>query len=263
MAPQLDFVVDLTKSAGQQALKKLDQVRIVKTKQDCLDICTNADLETESYIAKSIQQKFPGHNIIREEEDNIDQQSDYTWTIDAIDGTSYFAKGIKFFATSVGLWHQDKPLMGVVYNPGTNDCYYAERGKGAFLDQKKLGVSSTEKLLESIIQVDLASFAQLSQSNKDVLYKRLQKIVQNCYRFRSYGCGSLALCYLAQGYLDAYFDLSGREQIEDLGAGLVIATEAGARTTDLGGKYPGLNVNHVLVTNGKIHQKMLQLLAKV
>ncbi|MCK4553562.1 inositol monophosphatase [Candidatus Parcubacteria bacterium] len=259
MPLKLKFIIELAKRAGAKVLLGMDKIKYVK-KNDIRDVSTDLDKQTEQLIVTAIQKKFPSHNIIREEGDNIDNQSDYTWIIDPIDGTKYFVNGIKFFTTSIGLWHKNKPVMGVIYNPGTKDCYWAEKNKGAFLNNKKLRVSQRNKLSEAIISIELYKIDQQTQQQKNILYKRLQNIINNFYRFRSFGCGSISLCYLAQGYFDAYFDLTGKEEITDLGAGLIIAKEAGAKITGLDNKFPGLNVNHLVVTNTKIHQDLLKLL---
>ena len=92
------------------------------------------------------------------------------------------------------------------------------------------------------------------------MFKRLQLIMTRFYRYRLMGLGGQAMCYLAKGFFDAYFDITGREEIVDCGAGLAIASEAGAKITNLKGEYPGINASHLVVTNGKIHEELLELM---
>ncbi len=258
MSQNLKFIIELSKKAGRKILKNVDNARLIKS-QDIRDVTTNLDLESEKIITSAIQKKFPGHNIMREEEDNINNQSNYSWTIDPLDGTKYFYKGIKFFSVSIALWKNSEPIMGAVYNPCTNDCYWAEKNKGAFLNGKKLKVSKTKKISEAIIYLDFQA-KNNTKIQEAILEKRLIKIYKNFYRFRTFGCGSLALCFLAQGYFDAYFDINGRQPIIDSGGGMIIAKEAGAKITDLNGKYPGMNANHMVITNNKIHDQVLKIL---
>jgi myo-inositol-1(or 4)-monophosphatase len=258
MTKNLQFIINLTKKAGKIALENINKQIKVK-KKGIGDASTDIDIKIENFLITNIKKKFPNHNIICEEEKNINNQSDYTWTIDPIDGTKYFLKGIKFFSTSIALWHNDKPIIGVVYNPGANDCYWAEEKRGSLLNGRKLTVSTTSKLSRALINIDFQE-KKCDEEEKKLLEKRLINIHRNFYRVRAYGCGSLALCFLAQGYLDVYFDITGNQPIVDSGGGMIVAKEAGAKITNLEGKYPGVNTSHLVVTNGRIHNQVLNLL---
>ena len=259
MSPELKFTIDLAKRAGAVALRGIDKINSIK-KNDARDVSTDVDIQVERLIVSSLQKKFPKYNIIREEEEDINNGSDFTWAIDPIDGTKYFVKGIKLFNISIGLLYKNKPFLGVIYNPGFGDCYWAEKNKGAFLNNKKLAVSKINKLSAAIVALDMFRSDQLPKKQQRIFIKRLVKIISNVYRVRSFGCGSLSLVYLAQGYFDAYVDLTGQEEIKDLAAGLIIAKEAGAKLSNLNGGSVGLDVNSILVTNKIIHKKIIDLL---
>ena len=245
-------------------VREMDLITSV-AKNDARDITTNLDQEVENLIVSAIQKKFPGHNIMMEEGRDIDNQSDYIWIIDPIDGTKYFVKGVKVFTVCIGLWHQRRPYLGVVYYPGTGDCYFAEKGKGAWLnnESRKLEVSKISRLEQSIISLDVSKTHQLAGRDKKRFLNWIKLVTDNFYRFRVWGMGSLSMCYLAQGFFDAYFDATSYTKIVDLGAGLVIAQEAGAKITDLDGKFPGFDAKHFVVSNGKIHKKLLNLLNQI
>ena len=127
------------------------------------------------------------------------------------------------------------------------------------MNGKRLKVSKTKRISEAIIYLDFQA-KNNTKTQEAILEKRLIKIYRNFYRFRTFGCGSLALCFLAQGYFDAYFDINGKQPIIDSGGGMIIAKEAGAKITNLHGKQPGLNANHMVITNAIIHQDLLKLL---
>lgn len=260
MTKELKFAIGLAKKSGELALTALNKEPAAKPKTVKRDICTKTDLALEKLIVKKIQNQFPTHNIIREEGKNIQKGSAYTWLVDAIDGTKYFISGIKFFTTSISLWRHDQPVLGAVYQPGTEDCWFAEKRHGAFLNNRKLRISKINQLHDAIISLDTNHLSLLKPAAQKKLFARLKKITENFYRFRVIGSGSLSLCYLAMGHFDAYFDLSGQQKNWDLGAGLIIAQEAGAKITNLNGKWPGLNASHLVVTNRKIHDKVLKLL---
>lgn len=224
----LKFAKDLAKKAGDKALKHIDDKKIVKYKGD--SPVTDMDIKIGKLIISAIQRKYPKHNIISEETENIDKGSDYTWIIDPIDGTRNFEKGIRFFGTCIALYCKDNPVFGVIYNPCNKELYYASTGKGAFCNNKRLKVSNTTKLSDSIIA--LTAGALSSVKNKEILLQRLNNIVKNTSRIRLFS-GPFFLCFLAQGLFDAYFDLSGNEKIWDKAAGFIIAKEAGAKITGL------------------------------
>src|SRR3989338_6706289 len=260
MTKELKFAIGLAKKSGKLILAALNEEQSASAKTVKRDIYTSADLAAERLIVEEIKSKFPTHNIIREEGEEIRNGADYTWLVDALDGTKYFISGIKFFTTSIALWHKGSPILGVVYQPGTNECWFAEKGKGAFLNQRRLKTSMVDQLKDSIISLDINHLSLLTKNEQKKLFAWLKKVIGNFYRFRVIGSGSLSLCFLAMGHFDGYFDLSGRQEMKDLGAGLIVAQEAGAKITGLNGKWPGLNGSHLVVTNGKIHNKMLKLL---
>ena len=123
-------------------------------------------------------------------------------------------------------------------------------------------MSRVSDLKKSIISLDIARLNKLPKKEEILFLKRLKEIAKTFYRFRVLGQGALSLCYLAQGYFDAYCDLTSYTKIVDIGAGLVIAQEAGAKITDLNGKFPKLNTGYLVVSNGKIHNQLLELLDK-
>ncbi len=260
MTKELRFTIDLARKAGKKAIAGMNHIQKMTSAQNLRDITTNVDIEVEELIVAAIQKKFPDHNIIREEGEDTDKGSEYTWMIDPIDGTKYFVAGIKLFTVSIGLWRKGQPMLGVVYNPGTDDLWRAEVGGGAFMNKKRIRVANIKSLTEAMASIDVTKFNQLNPKERTNALRRLNAIANNFYRFRSFGSGSLSLCFLAQGHLDAYLDLTGRQPIKDIGAGLAIAKEAGAKITGLDGKFHGHNASHIVATNGKIHSQLLKLL---
>lgn len=259
MSPELKFAIKLAKEAGNYALARMDKVKIIAAKDKIRSIYTNIDIEVEKLVLKKIGQKYPSYNIISEETGEKNNKSDYSWIVDPIDGTRFFENGVKYFSVSIALWYKARPLLGVVYNPGNKELYWAEKGQGAYCNSRKLKVSKTSELKKSIICFVTGGLSRLKGKKQKILFGRLEKIIQKMYRFRT-APGCLAPCYVARGLFDAYFDLTGNENIWDPAAGIIIAQEAGAKVTNLEDKFPGLNTSHLVITNGKIHDKVLKLL---
>ncbi len=260
MSEELKFAIELAKEAGEILMNGFDRVRVEKTKADKRDILTNMDLEAEKIIIEKIKQKYPSHQIDGEEYGRIKGDSDYLWILDALCGTKYYAKGIKLFNVSIALWKGDEPIIGVIYLLTIGDLYWAEKDKGAFCNNKRIRVSDIDNLKEAIIYLDMASSDKLRVEEHKLFSKRLELISKHAYRFRALGLGGFACCFIAQGGYEAYFDLSGKEEVLDVAAGIVIAKEAGATITGLDGKFHGQNVSHLIITNGKIHNEFLKLL---
>ena len=133
-------MIGAAKAAGVVILKNYKTVGKVKFKAP-RSLVTKADILSEKTIIKTIRKKFPDHNFLTEESGAIKKNSKYTWIIDPIDGTTNFVAKIPEFAVSIALAKNDEILMGVVYNPCTNEMFFAEKGKGSYLNNKKLQVS--------------------------------------------------------------------------------------------------------------------------
>jgi len=260
MTQELKFAIKLAKEAGKIIMNGLDKVIIERSKLDKRDICTNIDEKVEKMLVSRIKKQYPHHKIYGEEYGKIKGESDYVWIIDPLDGTKYYSSGIKLFDVSIALWKGNLPIAGVVYLPATNDIYFAERGIGAFCNQKRIKVSGINKLSDSIIYLDITGSNKPKPNEQKTAMERLRLIFENVYRFRAFGLGAVACCYIAQGGLEGYFDLTGKEKILDIAAGITVAKEAGAKITGLDGKYHGQNTSHVVITNGKIHNEFLKLL---
>lgn len=260
MTEQLKFAIYLAKTAGETLVAGFDNSFIKYSQVNRRNVVTNMDLESEKMIIGLIKKKYPDHKIISEECGKIEGKSDYVWIIDPLDGTKYYSAGIKACNVLISLWKDNTPLVGVVYLPFTKDIYWAEKGKGAFFNRKKIFVSKVKKFKESVVFVDAARSEKLNQEELHLAAKKLGVILENCYRLRGISFGPLPLCYMAQGIAEAFFDLTGKEKIWDLAPGFVIVSEAGGKITGLDGKFHGQNISNAVVTNGKVHNEFLKLL---
>lgn len=259
MGKELKFAIGLAKEAGEILMNGFDKVKIERVKADKMHILTNMDLEAEKIIIEKIRQRHPTHKVHSEECGRISGKEDCIWLIDPLCGTKYYAKRIKLFNVSIALWKGDEPILGVVHLPAVGDTYWAEKDKGAFCNNRKIRVSGIDKLKESRVCLTTTGSNKLTQDEYKLAVSRLELLLRNTYRFYAFSFGA-ALCFMAQGGFDAFFDLTGQEDILDMAAGMVIAKEAGAKITGLDGKFHGQDANHLVITNGKIHSDFLKLL---
>lgn len=259
-----NLAIDLAKKSGKILLDNLENIKIVKFK-DRQDIATNVDYKIEKMIIGAIKKEFPGHNILSEEVGGVrtNKKSDYLWIIDPIDGTKHYIRKIPLFSVSIALQYKNKIVFGLVYNPMTKEMFYAQEGKGAYLNNRKIKVSNQNNLKDAFLYVELPVF-NLPFSEFKKYSNIFTKINLNSYRVRVFGSGSLGLCYVASGAFEVYVNLGNPTAIYDLAAGLVILKEAGGKTTDLKGNLIKLNDQKssifILASNSKIHNRILKLL---
>ncbi|MBP9670109.1 inositol monophosphatase [Candidatus Woesebacteria bacterium] len=224
-----ELAEQLAVSAGEYLVKVQGSAKVAKQK-DRQDICTNADLGSEDIIIRGIHEKYPSHNIYSEEAGNQNLDSEYYWIIDPLDGTKEYVRGIPQFNVSIAVEYKGDLIVGVVYRPSDNSLYSASIGEGAFLNEKKIYVSTIAKLEDSFVYCYLPSSFRNPERYIEA-WNRLGKIGKRVYRLRSFADENTILCWLAQGGHEAYINLSNPPKWHDLAPGLFIAKEAGAYIT--------------------------------
>ncbi len=251
----LEYIKNLAVAAGKLALagQAVLSADAVHTKATAKDIVTDADRKVEDFIVTMLKREFPGFAIYGEESGKSGSESDHCWVIDPIDGTAGFARKLPNWCVSIGLVHKGKSVLGVIYAPVKNELYYAEEGKGSYLNGIKMHVSPIADLESSIVVTGLGCLrANWKEENNLKYISRIAPLVGD---LRKYGSAALDCCRIAHGVLDAYWELL--LQPYDIAAGEIIAREAGAVITDFygGTDYPERGF---LCTNGALHQTMLE-----
>lgn len=193
------------------------------------DFLSEVDLEIEHNLKRALRERFPGHGLSGEETGAENQDAEYQWLIDPIDGTKYYAAWSSLFSISVGLLRRDEPVAGVVHLAASGQCFHAFESGGAFLDDRRLEGPRVQGLSEAIVNTDTPNSSELSDAEQAWFENRLVALQRNVYRVRALGIGSLAACWLASGAFDGYVDLTGYHIPQDLAAGRVLMKEAGAR----------------------------------
>lgn len=249
-------IIRAAKAGGKIVKKYFGKNLEVIGKTIPADFKTKADIESEEVILKILSKKFPSYNIIAEENGKIDKKSEYTFAIDPLDGTNNFVLGIPYFSVSIALLKGDEIIFGVVYNPVLNNIYFAEKGKGAYLNDKKIIVNEEADLKNSSISI-VFGFKYQDNFERDFsnrLYKEKAKRVLFNWSF------ALDAGYLSSGKYEAIYvkDIN----LYDFAAGKLIAKEAGALITDeLGNPEENDRSQTFLISNGtKIHQEILKLI---
>lgn len=224
----------------------------VTTKADMTPV-TQADVECEQAIRKVILDRFPAHGFFGEETGKTQQDAEYLWLVDPIDGTKGFVRQYPFFSTQIALLHEGEIIVGVSSGTMMDELAWAEKGKGAWLNGQRLSVSD-------IVDPDRAavSTGNLKSLAMSDGWSRLGEIVGRADRIRGYG-DFYHYHLLAAGKIEAVIESD--VNILDIAALSIIVTEAGGVFTDLNGARPSLEVRSVLAANPKLHAEYLELLA--
>lgn len=221
------------------------------------DFVTNVDIGVQKFLRPRLKDMFPDVQFMSEETENSDiDMSSKVWVLDPIDGTTNLIHDYRMSAVSLALVDDGVPLMGVIYNPFTDEIFYAEKGKGAYLNGEKISVTSSEKLENSLISVGTSPYRkELAEQNFEII----KKFFERSEDIRRSGSAALDLCYTACGRCDGYFERNLKPW--DYAAGVVILREAGGTVTDISGNEPSYAVpTDIVASNGKIHKAMMDII---
>ncbi len=244
------------KEAGKIILHYYSKNVNAMSKGNTYDLVTEADLAAENKIVSIIKQKFPDHSLLTEESGEEIHKSDYCWIIDPLDGTNNFYHKFPMFCVSIALYKKGKPLIGVVFDPLKRELFYAEKGEGSFLNNKRINVSNVNSLSKSLLA--LGFYYERGLLMRKTLGQMEKFFCENVHGMRRTGSAALDLCYTACGRFDGYWELKLNPW--DYAAGSLILTEAGGRITDVQGKRYSLMMGNVAASNRKIHKQMIKIL---
>ena len=251
-----DFVIRIIEKAGQYLLENFRRdLTLISERRISKDLVTKYDQRNNDFLVNQISKKYPTHNILAEESGLIDKESEYTWIIDPLDGTANFITGNPFFSVSIALARKNEVILGVIKAPFLNELFVAEKNKGAFLNGRKIKVSNIDQIEEAYF---------LSCGGGDKNNERIAKINSVIHPktkdLRKLGSGALEGAWVACGRADAYF----APQIYpwDIAAAALLVREAGGKVTDFEDKEWKPKPSNVVLSNGKIHSKLLELINK-
>ncbi len=221
----MKFLEELTKEAGK-IVRKGYFGEVESREKNPQDFVTEFDLEVEKFLKEKIREKFPTHSILAEESGERKESSEYRWVIDPIDGTTNFIHKIPLSAISIALEHKGETIAGAVYNPITDELFYAEKGRGAVLETenrklKTLNVKSNSKIEEWFLGWCFPD----SKRNSEVVKHIFNALYPKCLRTAKLGSAAIELVYVASNRIDAYVSIGLKQW--DYAAGKLIVEEAG------------------------------------
>ncbi len=256
MSSYSSIAILAAKKAGLLLRKKMGQKRKV-TYKGAVNLVTEMDLVSEKVIVSTLRRYFPSHGILAEEKTGRQGISPFRWIIDPLDGTTNYAHGLPIFCVSIALEKEKELILGVVYDPMRQELFLAQKRKGAHLNGKKIHVSSTRQLSQSLLATGFPYDLRESPVNN---FDHFKNFALRVHAVRRAGSAALDLCYVAAGRFDGFWEMKLGPW--DLAAGSLMVREAGGKITNFSGEDLGLDGQHVLASNGKIHSEMIDLLRK-
>ncbi|PZM81020.1 MAG: inositol monophosphatase [Candidatus Melainabacteria bacterium] len=244
--------------AGKILKERLGDVRVIDYKA-AYNIVTDVDKASEAKIFSIIKDEFPEDDVLAEESGfTKGQTSKRRWLIDPLDGTTNYAHTYPFFSVSIGLEEEGKRILGIVYNPMTDELFAAEPGQGAYLNDERMFVSDAKTLQTSLLATGFPPDTSKALRTNILQFKTL---TDQTHGVRRDGSAALDLCYVASGRLDGFWEMKLAPW--DIGAGSLIVEEAGGKVSNLAGGPLDISTGHILATNGKIHDELVEVLTRL
>src|SRR5437867_11413212 len=231
--------------------------RVAYECHDDFDLVTQAHLASERLLVERLRSHFPSHSIVAEEGGGRQGPSGYRWYVDPLDGTTNFAHGYPVYNVTMGLEQDGEMLAGVVFDPSRQEMFSAERGAGAYLNNRRIRVSAARRLADSLVSTGFPS----RKRHLNVNIHFYHQMAMATHGVRRGGSAAIDLAYVSAGRLEAFWEFGLNPW--DVAAGTLLVTEAGGRCSDMKGGVHNMQSPHLLTDNGAIHQETLDLFTEV
>lgn len=256
LSPALTVMTAAARKAGRGLIRDFGELENLQVSmKGPADFVSTADKRTENQLVEELTRARPGYTFVLEEGGTVEgPDKTHRFIIDPIDGTTNFLHGIPHFAISIGLEREGQLVSAVVFNPVTDEMYVAEKGQGAFLNDKRLRVAARKKLNECLLGTGIPF---LGHGDAVGFTAELHAAMATTAGVRRFGAASLDLAYVAAGRIDGYWERNLNAW--DVAAGILLVREAGGVITDLGGG-PKVLDGEILASNEHLHPQILKLL---
>lgn len=258
MHPMLNIAVKAARRAAQiinRASLDLDLIQVSKKQHN--DFVTEVDKASEAAIIDTLKTAYPDHAILAEESGKSQNESEYQWIIDPLDGTTNFIHGFPVYCVSIALAVRGKIEQAVIYDPSRNDLFTATKGRGAYLNERRIRVSKRTRLGESLIST---GFPFRPGDNFKAYLAMMADIMPRTAGLRRPGAAALDLAYVAAGFCDGFFETGLSPW--DIAAGSLLVTEAGGLIGNFTGEADFLEQKECLAGNPRIYGQLVTILGK-
>ncbi len=253
----MNVMVAAARKAGRSLARDFGEVEQLQVSvKGPANFVTAADHKAEEILFTELSRARPGYGFVMEERGEVEgPDKTHRWIVDPLDGTMNFLHGIPHFAISIGLERSGEMVAGVIYNPASNDLYTAEKGKGAFLNDRRLRVANRRKLADCVVAASLpyGGIARIDEFAKDIA-----NLSRQCAATRNLAAAAIDLAWVAAGRFDGFCHRGLSPW--DVAAGLLMVREAGGFITDYVGGTSMLESGDVIAANTNIHKQLLAVL---
>jgi myo-inositol-1(or 4)-monophosphatase len=258
MHPMLSIAVRAARRAGSIINRaSLDSGGLQVRSKQANDFVTEIDREAEAAIIDAVRKAYPEHAILGEESGALDPESagkaEYRWIIDPLDGTTNFIHGFPQYCVSIGVEHRGALAHAVIYDPSRNELFTASKGRGAFLNDRRIRVSKCLKLQDALVGT---GFPYKELTRADLYLKQLRALMEKSSGVRRAGAAALDLAYVACGRLDAFWELGLMPW--DMAAGVLLIQEAGGLVGNLEGNEGFMDSGDICAAAPKIFSSLLR-----
>jgi myo-inositol-1(or 4)-monophosphatase len=259
-SPALNVMVAAARKAARPLSRDFNELENLQiSMKGPADFVTSADKRTESILIEELTRVRPGYGFLGEETGAVEgKDTTHRFIIDPIDGTTNFMHGIPHFAISIALEREGQLVSGVIYNPITDDLFTAEKGHGAFCNNKRLRVAGRKELAPAVIAAGLPFMGKEGHARATAEMNAVMNVTAGIRRF---GAASLDLAWVAAGRFDGFWERG--LQAWDIAAGIILVREAGGVITDINGGAGMVEGGTVLAANEQLHPQLLKLLKGV
>ncbi|AHA27810.1 inositol monophosphatase family protein [Candidatus Liberibacter americanus] len=252
----LNVMVEAALKAGRSLLRDFGDVQNLQISlKGPADFVTQADLKSQEIIYQQLSHARPNYGFCGEEGEYIrGKDSNVRWIVDPLDGTTNFLHAIPHFCVSIALERNNEIVASVIFSPITDELYTAERGSGAFLNDRRIRVASRRMLSKSVI---CCGIPHLGFDKKDDFIVILRRIMDRVAGVRRFGAAALDLAYIAAGRFDGFWEVGLSPW--DMAAGIMLIREAGGLATDFSGGNMMFETKSIVAGNSYIHKEILRI----
>jgi myo-inositol-1(or 4)-monophosphatase len=256
MPSYLETSVEIAREAGA-LLSKYFERRVTFELKGEHDLVTEADRASEQLVIERLSAHFPSHSIVAEEGGGHTGSSEYCWYVDPLDGTTNFAHGFPMYNITMALEQSGELIAGVIFDPEHNEMFTAERGSGAYLNNRRIRVSKVNRLENTLVATGFPSKKRHENVNIHFYYQ----LAMLTHGVRRAGSAALDLAYVASGRLDGFWEFGLNPW--DMAAGILLIREAGGKCSDMKDGPVNLRGPNLLADNGLVHQQIVDLFGEI
>ncbi|MGB5278327.1 MAG: inositol monophosphatase family protein [Gammaproteobacteria bacterium] len=256
MHPMVNIAVRAARSAGNIIVRNMDRIdRLTIASKRSNDFVTEVDRQAEAAIIDVLKHAYPDHGFFAEESGHQDENAEYQWIIDPLDGTTNFLHGFTQFSVSIGLKHKKRLEVAVIYDPFSQELFTAARGEGAQMNEKRIRVSGHNGLKGALLST---GFPYTDQSYLDTYLETMKALMAPAAGIRRPGSAALDLAWLAAGRTDGFWEFNLNAW--DIAAGALIVREAGGIVSDFYGRDGYLEHGDIIAASPRVFPEMLKII---